>query len=133
MHEGEQRALPVRVRNTSEVAWAATEVSGLELGSRWLDHAGTIVRWIDGRVPLPEVIPGGTVQVLLPIVAPARSGTFELVIDLIGQDNVWLDLADTDRVRARVRVGPGFLPRRLWRQAIQSAAAALKRAIINAR
>jgi hypothetical protein len=57
MASGSKCNIAVRIRNTSTITWPAWDKSGLTLGNRWLDQAGAVIKWIDGRVPLPRLAP----------------------------------------------------------------------------
>ncbi len=80
---GSHYVLQVEVQNASTVAWARGEDNGLTLGNEWYTPEGQIVSQLDGRVPLPALLPGETGKIELPVVAPSQPGQIDLLIELI--------------------------------------------------
>jgi hypothetical protein len=105
MIPGERRTITVQIRNASTVTWPAGETSGLMLGNRWLDEAGAVIEWIDGRVPLPELAPDAQVRLSLPITAPRLQGNVQLIVDVVEEGVTWFDPTLTSCLRAQVIIG----------------------------
>lgn len=112
-------ALPVRLKNTSDVFWDAFAGSGLALGNHWLTAAGRMVVWSDGRTPLPRPLePGGRAYLVLGITAPAQPGAYLLEVDLVEEGICWfadfalapLHIPVTVTARAGLRARPRLLP-----------------------
>ncbi|MBN8966031.1 MAG: AMP-binding protein [Rhizobiales bacterium] len=94
----------MRVRNVSPVTWPAWSQSGLALGNRWLDEAGHVIGWIDGRTALPELAPGEDAWLQLPIAAPQVGGTVELCIDVVEEGVSWFNQATQAPLRTMVEI-----------------------------
>ena len=87
---GEPVQVKVEVRNAGSVDWLPSAASGLFVANRWLDTAGQVQCWLDGRAPLPEGVPAGTsTTVALQVTAPARKGRWVLELDLVDEGVSW--------------------------------------------
>jgi len=87
---GETLRLEVEVRNTGGVDWLPTPSSGLLVANCWVDSAGQVRNWLDGRAPLPEGLRAGeTATVALDVTVPARQGRWTLEIDLVDEGVGW--------------------------------------------
>jgi acyl-coenzyme A synthetase/AMP-(fatty) acid ligase/acyl carrier protein len=104
MISGRTLNIAVRIRNASTIIWPAWDKSGLALGNRWLDQAGAVIKWIDGRVPLPELAPNAEARLSLPITAPSLTGLVQLSVDVVEEGNTWFNLPKTAPLRAQVEI-----------------------------
>jgi acyl-coenzyme A synthetase/AMP-(fatty) acid ligase/acyl carrier protein len=104
MTSGSKCNIAFRIRNTSTITWPAWNKSGLTLGNRWLDQAGAVIKWIDGRVPLPRLAPNAEAQLCLPITAPLLTGLVQLSVDVVEEGNCWFNLPQNAPLRAQVEI-----------------------------
>jgi len=83
--------LPVRVTNTSKAIWPADFVeTPIRVGNHWLDLAGEVVQFDDGRAALLAPLPPGQSATLqLSCSAPLEPGRYELVVDLVREGVGW--------------------------------------------
>jgi acyl-CoA synthetase (AMP-forming)/AMP-acid ligase II/acyl carrier protein len=101
---GERRTISVVIENLSTLTWPAAEASNLYLANRWLDEAGNVIIWVDGRVPLPKLPPRTPVALSLPITAPLIAGDVQLIIDVVEEGDTWFYLPQTTPLPGRVKV-----------------------------
>jgi acyl-CoA synthetase (AMP-forming)/AMP-acid ligase II/acyl carrier protein len=101
---GAQCTISVELENLSAVTWPASEQSNLYLANRWLDEAGNVLTWLDGRMRLPELPPRGRLCVPLTVTAPSIPGKMQLVVDVVEEGNTWLFLPQRTPLPARVKV-----------------------------
>ena len=101
---GEMRTISVVIENLSALTWPAAEASNLYLANRWLDEAGNVIIWVDGRVPLPELPPRTPVALSLPITAPLVASDMQLIIDVVEEGDTWFYLPQTPPLPGRVKV-----------------------------
>jgi hypothetical protein len=101
---GETRTISVVIENLSALTWPAAEASNLYLANRWLDEAGNVIIWVDGRVPLPELPPRTPVALSLPITAPSVASDMQLIIDVVEEGDTWFYLPQTPPLPGRVKV-----------------------------
>lgn len=80
---GSRYLLQVEVQNMSAVTWGRGEDIGLMLGNEWRTPDGKIVSQLDGRAPLPSLLPGELGKVELPVMSPSQAGQIDLVIELV--------------------------------------------------
>lgn len=81
---GEEVCLDVRVRNPTAAALPAGSRSGLCLANVWMDPRREVLRWRDGRTPLPQDLePGAEVSLELRVRAPEAPGRYLLGLDLL--------------------------------------------------
>ena len=92
------------IENLSTLTWPAAEASNLYLANRWLDEAGNVIIWVDGRVPLPKLPPRTPVALSLPITAPLIAGDVQLIIDVVEEGDTWFYLPQTTPLPGRVKV-----------------------------
>ncbi|MGN6464208.1 MAG: AMP-binding protein, partial [Rhizobiaceae bacterium] len=86
----ERLSLPVKLKNTSPIAWEAFDQSGLALGNHWLLRDGSMLTWSDGRAPLKRRLkPGERAYMTLDIVAPHEPGDYLLEVDLVEEGIRW--------------------------------------------
>ena len=84
---GQTADLSVAVRNSGSAPWP----EGLSLGDYWLDKDSQTMCWCDGRQTVPGLHPGETSEVVLPIRAPDRAGSHDLVVDMVEEGGRWFD------------------------------------------
>jgi hypothetical protein len=74
--------LSARVQNDSPQPWANAEPTPIRFSCRWLDHTGTEchVRVAPTPLPIPELSPGNSVDVLVAISAPVLPGDYQLEV-----------------------------------------------------
>ena len=104
MVSGARHDIAVSLKNESGITWPAWEKSGLALGNRWLDQAGQICVWIDGRVAIPELPPGTEVLLSLSVTAPTQPGALHLIVDVVEEGNHWFHDAQNALIKAGVNV-----------------------------
>ena len=109
LRPGQQLAIEVLVKNTSNAIWLAGDRSGsryrVSLGNHWLDSAGKTVTNDDGRATLlVDLYPGATTKVWLTINAPRRTGEYQLELDLLQEGVSWFGLKGSRTWRGRVVV-----------------------------
>lgn len=104
MAAGRSSRLAVTVRNDSDVVWEGPDVSGIVLGSRWLDHAGRLLRRQEPWSSVPRLEPGTTATVGLDIIAPREAGQYTLALDLREEGNRWFHPTPLHAFCAPVRV-----------------------------
>ena len=71
--------MEVVIGNRAEYAWSSA-ASAVWLGNYWMNTKNTIVVRIDGRTECPELRPGETVTLPLTITAPAKTGSYRLLV-----------------------------------------------------
>ncbi len=101
---GERRTLDVSVENSSGVAWAATAISGIVLSSRWFYAGHGEPGQPQPTADIPDLAPGQSATLRLPIVAPGIGGDYTLVLDLLEEGNRWFTPAASEWAVARVAV-----------------------------
>jgi acyl-CoA synthetase (AMP-forming)/AMP-acid ligase II/thioesterase domain-containing protein/SAM-dependent methyltransferase/acyl carrier protein len=106
MAPGERRLIEVEVENASPVAWNGWERSGLMLGNYWVDETGAVIAWLDGRLPLPALVPGATLRLTLAITAPLMVGTARLIIDLVEEGGTWFEPSRNGVLQSNVALAP---------------------------
>jgi SAM-dependent methyltransferase len=85
---GRIRAINVRVRNTSAVAWP--EDRFMQLGDHWRHEDGALRQLDDGRALLGRTIePGDAVDLELEVGAPAETGSYILELDVVIDGVAW--------------------------------------------
>jgi len=88
---GELRQVAIGINNRASYAWSSV-ASGVWLGNYWMNARDkTILKYADGRTECPELRPGETVILPLTITAPAKAGSYRLVVDLVEEGSHWLD------------------------------------------
>jgi SAM-dependent methyltransferase len=98
---GRIRAMKVRVRNVSPVAWP--EDRFVHLGNHWRDHEGAMLQLDDGRALLERTVgPGDVVDLELEIGAPAQTGSYIVELDLVIDGVAWF--ADKGSATATIGV-----------------------------
>lgn len=111
---GSVTRIAAAIRNDSESGWSA---DGLiqHAGSyrvsvcyRWLNADGSAAVVVEGeRTPLPEdVPPGGTIDVLVAVRAPAEPGKYLLRVTLVQENVAWFDQATGSQSQWPVEVRP---------------------------
>jgi hypothetical protein len=89
---GEQRTVDVRAENLGGTIWpwGKDAEPEIRLAYRWFDADGVVVVRDGLRTPFPaDVRRGESVLVPVHVVAPARPGTFRLVVDLVHEHVRW--------------------------------------------
>jgi len=101
MFVGERIALVVEVTNRSEQLWLGSVFYPIKLSYHWLDNAGEMVVFDGCRTELPAggVSPWQTVLAKVSVVAPAKKGSYKLVVSLVQESYAWFD-----------ELGEGFQP-----------------------
>lgn len=87
---GEVLNIPLEVTNLGSQPWQAATESGISVANRWLDKEGKVIKYLDGRTPLPEMlVPEQSASLALEVRAPARTGPCILEVDLIDEGVCW--------------------------------------------
>jgi len=85
---GEQRRVPVVLRNTGTVTWDSGE--GFHLSYHWLEPGGSPLVWDGLRTTLPRpVSPGEEVEIQARLNAPTVPGRFLLQWDMVHENVCW--------------------------------------------
>lgn len=80
----------VRVLNSGTEAWTSEPGQEVRIGNHWLSRFGRIVINDDGRTSLPSPFnPGQSIDLDLTIIAPLKTGTYKLAIDLVKENVTW--------------------------------------------
>ena len=109
LRPGAAETLSVEVTNVGAVTWLPTEASGITLGNRWLNLAGTVQTWLDGTVEVrQEIEPGETATIDLDITAPTRSGPWRLEVDLVDEGVAWFQDRGSRPARRTLVVAPAL-------------------------
>ncbi len=86
----EKIAFPLTIKNISPETWEKTEKSGIRIGNHWLDTAGNIVKWSDGRVNLEQDLESQQeIKSELEVTAPEKDGKYILEIDIVEEGITW--------------------------------------------
>jgi acyl-CoA synthetase (AMP-forming)/AMP-acid ligase II/acyl carrier protein len=105
LQPGETLRVPVKVKNTSPVAWPPFARSGLMLANHWLAGTGEMSIWSDGRTALErEIQPGGRAYMTLDITAPPRAGDYLLEVDLVEEGVRWFGTGAGSPLHVPVKV-----------------------------
>jgi hypothetical protein len=103
--------VPVRLFNTSEVAWENRGAARVKLAYRWRSADGAPVGADDHRIELPLPIGAGErAAVRAEVTAPAAPGRYTLEIDLVYEHVAWFADRGGESFRAEVEVLPGAEP-----------------------
>lgn len=95
----------VRVTNASTVPWSYAERIPVMLGDHWLDAAGNMVRFDDGRVLIPNgLAPGESVEVALDVSTPPTAGRYIFELDLVQESVAWFATKGSPTLRATVEL-----------------------------
>lgn len=106
---GEQRALRVRVKNTSPMPWRVYQQSGLIAANHWLGEDEQPAQWLDGYAPLTEaLLPQQETVLILQVAVPETPGAYILEIDLAEQGIVWFKEKGNPPYRLEVQVSPAL-------------------------
>jgi len=80
----------VPVTNTGVATWNAGGPNAVALAYHWHDATGATVVWDGARSPLAaDLAPGASATVSARVVAPDRSGTYTLTLDLVREGVGW--------------------------------------------
>jgi SAM-dependent methyltransferase len=104
---GAGQVAPVRatVTNLGAHTWAAGRL--IRLGNHWYD-GDEAIRWNDGRTDLPhDLAPGASVELEVPVTAPAEPGEYVLELDVVQEAVAWWAEHGSTPARTTVRVVPG--------------------------
>jgi len=104
--------IPARVRNTSAGIWRARGATRVSLSYHWRAEDGSVVAWEGLRTPLPEdVPPGGEIDVVFEVGAPAAPGRYLLELDALRERLSWFSARRPEAgPRLPVEVVAGPLP-----------------------
>ncbi len=87
---GEVRMTTVAVRNDGGRTWPATGVNPVRLGYYWISTATANRFEGQTKLPLPQdVVPGQTITLLMPVVAPVYPTNYTMVLDLYKENEFW--------------------------------------------
>ncbi|HXX70215.1 MAG TPA: hypothetical protein VEK07_23750 [Polyangiaceae bacterium] len=92
VHAGQSFAVPVTVYNTGSLGWVRSGDRSVQLSYHWKRLEGpTTLRDFEGiRTELPaDVPPGGALDVLARVKAPAAEGAYQLQWDLVVEGITW--------------------------------------------
>lgn len=101
---GSASQIVVRVRNAGLAPWHAP----LFVGNHWRDQQGNVVRYDDGRAPLPPMGPADAADVLLTIAAPPVAGDYQLEVDVVQEGVRWFADVGSPTSTAQARVAPNL-------------------------
>lgn len=94
--------LRLRVSNRSRTAWPGPPDHQLMAGNHWL-RGDEVLRWDDGRAPLPPLNSGESVEVELEV-TPPRPGRLDLVLDVVAESVAWFAERGSTPLRLEVDV-----------------------------
>ncbi len=87
---GETVQMDIEVTNTGGLDWSPTASSGLFVANCWIDSAGKVGNWLDGRSQLPDgLAAGASATVSLEVTVPQRKGRWILEIDMVDEGVGW--------------------------------------------
>ncbi len=105
----ETKTVAVTLTNTGNQVWSAAGPNPVDLAYHLLDPAGKTIVWDGARTPLgADVKPGETRALGLTFAAPASSGTYTLVVDLVREGIGWFADGGSPASRVAVRVTSGL-------------------------
>ncbi len=114
MGAGEAVMVRCRVSNPGRALLVTAPPNPVYLSYKWLDGDGSRVQEAALRTPLPATLPpGALLEVRVVIGAPARAGTYTLVLTAVQDQGLWFDEADHAaalRGSVEVRHGGGGAP-----------------------
>ena len=107
MVAGETYAIRVTAKNVGTLTW--TPQGRFGLAYHWYDkNSGKVVVWDGARDYVDwAVAPGQAYTFTLPVTAPARPGTYTLVIDMVHEGVTWFEQKGCPVLRADVEVPQG--------------------------
>jgi SAM-dependent methyltransferase len=88
----EVRSVTVEITTASRAVWRHDIPAGRHIciANHWLREDGAVATADDGRARLPRTLaPGESVQVSLPVTAPAEPGRYVLEVDLVQEMICW--------------------------------------------
>jgi hypothetical protein len=104
----------VRLENAGSAPWRSRGREGVQLASHWLDPLGNAIVWDGTRASFPEVVlPGETVELESPVVAPRPPGSYRLAFDLVEEFRFWFAELGSAPLDLPVEVKPRIDERRL--------------------
>lgn len=107
--------VPVKVTNTSPVAWKPTSISGISLVNRWRSARKKILVTLDGRAILTTGLePNATVELALTATAPAKPGRYFMELDLADEGITWFNVQGSASTLVSVNVTTSSIFRTLW-------------------
>jgi SAM-dependent methyltransferase len=89
---GEARSVMVAITNASHAVWRHDIPAGRHIciANHWLREDGTVAAADDGRARLPRTLaPGESIEIALPVTAPAEPGRYVLEVDLVHELICW--------------------------------------------
>jgi SAM-dependent methyltransferase len=117
MEAGSKHTLRATVTNTSSSTWAALPGARVRIGNHWRRRIEGCVCRDDGRADLPGTLgPDDSVDVSVPVNAPAKPGRYVLELDLVQEGVTWFAEQGSRTFRATVKVTSSVAPepRRGW-------------------
>lgn len=84
--------VPVKITNTSPVAWKPASISGISLVNRWVNTRKKVLITLDGRAKLDTGLePNATVELNLTATAPLKPGRYFMELDLADEGITWFN------------------------------------------
>ncbi len=106
---GQALLLRIRIRNIGTMIWPSGGAHRVALSYHWEDprRRGFIV-WDGLRTPLPgDILPGGEVELRVPIMAPVVAGHYVLHLDMAHEGATWFSLQGSPALKIPVELrGP---------------------------
>ncbi|MCU0661455.1 MAG: methyltransferase domain-containing protein [Myxococcota bacterium] len=99
----------VNVRNDSMEIWRKGHAGDgrylIQLGNHWYDADQRLIRFDDGRTPIPkDIAPGETVLISITVEVPKTPGTYILELDMVQEHVAWFGQSGSDTLRIIVCV-----------------------------
>jgi len=112
---GAMFTVPVKVTNTSPVAWKPAPISGISLVNRWNNTRKKILVTLDGRAKLATGLkPNATVELDLIATAPEKPGRYFMELDLADEGITWFNKKGSASTLLNVNVVASSGLRTLW-------------------
>ncbi len=93
MQSDEQRWFEVKIENRGDQLWLGDVFRPVRLSYHWFDLANNCVEFNGLRTNLPDngIKPGSSVDVLMEIKAPSKSGKYKLMLTLVQEMVCWFE------------------------------------------
>lgn len=102
---GQMTPITLSVRNDGPLTWSSRSSNPVNIGGHWLLTDGQSRLLAEPRWPLPEVIsPGETLTTTVQLLAPLKTGTYQLEWDMVQENVVWFSFKNQSHFISQVTV-----------------------------